>query len=73
MKKARSHKSKLKPYDHISPDSDETFAFIVGYTSGGFPYGITHEEMDEIERNEKNALPLNPDIGEPEVEGFTCL
>ena len=29
-------------------DSDENFAFIAGYTSGGFPYGITHEEMDKI-------------------------
>ena len=33
-------------------DSDENFAFIAGYTSGGFPYGITHEEMDEIDKNE---------------------
>ena len=31
-----------------------TFAFIVGYTSGGFPYGITHEEMDEIENSIDN-------------------
>ncbi|GIN57381.1 hypothetical protein J8TS2_17000 [Lederbergia ruris] len=33
-------------------DSDETFAFIAGYTSGGAPFGITHEEMEEIERRE---------------------
>lgn len=33
-------------------DSDENFAFIAGYTSGGFPYGITHEEMEEIDKNE---------------------
>lgn len=33
-------------------NSDENFAFITGYTSGGFPYGITHEEMEEIENNE---------------------
>lgn len=33
-------------------DSDENFAFIAGYTSGGFPYGITHEEMDEIDKNQ---------------------
>ena len=25
--------------------SDENFAFIAGYTSGGAPYGVTHEEM----------------------------
>ena len=29
-------------------DSDENFAMILGYTSGGFPYGVTHEDMDEI-------------------------
>jgi len=29
-------------------DSDENFAMIMGYTSGGFPYGVTHEEMEEI-------------------------
>ncbi|NBG88897.1 hypothetical protein ISALK_10330 [Isachenkonia alkalipeptolytica] len=26
-------------------DSDETFYYIAGYTSGGVPYGITWEEM----------------------------
>ena len=29
-------------------ESDENFAMIMGYTSGGFPYGVTHEEMEEI-------------------------
>lgn len=33
-------------------ESDETFAFIAGYTSGGAPYGITWEEMEAIERRE---------------------
>jgi hypothetical protein len=28
-------------------DSDETFAYIAGYTSGGAPYGVTWEEMEE--------------------------
>ena len=32
--------------------SDENFAFIAGYTSGGFPYGITYEEMGEIDKND---------------------
>jgi hypothetical protein len=27
---------------------DENFAMIIGYTSGGFSYGVTHEEMEEI-------------------------
>lgn len=29
-------------------ESDENFAMIIGYTSGGFSYGVTHEEMEEI-------------------------
>ncbi len=36
-------------------DSDETFAFIVGYTSGGAPYGITHEQMEEIESSNNDV------------------
>lgn len=27
-------------------DSDETFAYIAGYTPAGFPYGVTWEEYD---------------------------
>ena len=34
-------------------DSDEVFAFIAGYTSGGVPYGITWEEMQLIEELEE--------------------
>lgn len=29
-------------------ESDEFFAMIIGYTSGGFPYGVTHKEMKDI-------------------------
>jgi hypothetical protein len=29
-------------------ERDEYFVMILGYTSGGFPYGVTHEEMEEI-------------------------
>jgi hypothetical protein len=25
-------------------ESDDNYAFIVGYTSGGFPYELKHEE-----------------------------
>lgn len=30
-------------------DYDDTFAFIAGYTEGGAPFGITYEEMEDIE------------------------
>ena len=33
----------------ISCDSDETFAFIAGYTSGGAPYGATWGEMEDAD------------------------
>ena len=29
-------------------ESDANFAMIIGYTSGGFPYGVTYEEMEQI-------------------------
>jgi hypothetical protein len=50
-KKSRNRKSKKGTSDsRIEPDSDENFAFIAGYTSGGAPYGLTHEEMAEPEK-----------------------
>lgn len=33
-------------------DSDEYLAYIAGYTSGGAPYGLTWEEMEEIDWEE---------------------
>lgn len=36
-------------YHGIEPESDENFAYIAGYTSGGFPFGVTWEEWEEIE------------------------
>jgi hypothetical protein len=34
-------------------DSDGVFAFIVGYTSGGAPYGLTWEENETLEQLER--------------------
>jgi predicted membrane metal-binding protein len=46
------HLFKEKREDELNPfggfDRDENFAMIMGYTSGGIPYGVTHEEMDKI-------------------------
>jgi len=41
-------------------ESDEYIGFIVGYTSNGVPYGLSHNEMDEIndEIIEENNLDL---------------
>lgn len=38
------------------PDSDDQFAFIVGYTEGGFPYGTTWDELREGGYREEAAL-----------------
>lgn len=37
------------------PESNETFAFIAGYTEGGAPFGVTWEEWEKIERSERGA------------------
>ncbi|MFN0119730.1 MAG: hypothetical protein ACKV2V_04435 [Blastocatellia bacterium] len=42
--KARQRK-KQTAEDELWSDSDETYAYIAGYTSGGMPYGVTWEEM----------------------------
>ena len=42
-------KEKAEALDIAVNDSDYNFAFIAGYTSGGFPYGLTHEEFEKIE------------------------
>ena len=54
-------KNKVKRKKHEESEdrlfeSDETFAFIAGYTSGGVPYGVTWEEMEEIERRDTELL-----------------
>jgi hypothetical protein len=48
LKKQRLE-SKKKREEELKPaplfESDEYHAMITGYTSAGFPYGVTHEEM----------------------------
>jgi hypothetical protein len=34
-------------------ESDENFAMILGFTGAGFPYGVTHEEMEQINIDQK--------------------
>jgi len=42
-------KEKAEALDIAVNDSDYNFAFIAGYTLGGFPYGLTHEELENAE------------------------
>ncbi|WP_430812956.1 MULTISPECIES: hypothetical protein [unclassified Carboxylicivirga] len=46
----QKHENEIE--DLLEFESDEHFAMIMGYTSGGFAYGITHEEMDKINHDE---------------------
>lgn len=42
-------KERTEVLDIAGYDSDDNFAYIVGYTSGGFPYGLTHGELEKAE------------------------
>ena len=47
--KRLSKKSNKKMNNQVEEDfSDENFAYIVGYTSGGVPFGLTHEEAGNL-------------------------
>ena len=59
-KKIQSEKWKLKKEENII-ESDYYFAYIAGYTSGGAPYGLSWEEIDDIEKtedSEEDELPF---------------
>ena len=64
-KRYRNRKIFMKVNPHIESliESDENFGFIVGYTSKGMPYGLTHEEInadikDEKMENDNADLPF---------------
>lgn len=52
MASKRKNKKKNECFDNEF-ESDENFAFIAGYTSNGFPYGITWEQQEQILLEEK--------------------
>lgn len=53
----------------VSMEMDDRFAFIAGYTPGGFPYGTTWEELgidpglslEEKERLYRADTPTDPE------------
>lgn len=63
---AKKPSKKRAPELFLEPESDDHFAYIAGYTSGGAPYGITWEEQEEMERRaaaKNSATP--PEQKEP--------
>lgn len=51
-------KKQKKPRD-LNEEEDFSFAFIVGYTSGGVPYGTTKEDASESETQDDD-FSLDP-------------
>ena len=47
-KREKKNAKAEKEFDDII-ECDEYFAYIEGYTSGGFPYGLTWEQWHEME------------------------
>ena len=70
MKDAAMSRKKKKGRDSrwedMLPDHDERFAYIVGYTPWGIPYGVTWEEQAEMERREAERGNRVPEEEEPE-------
>lgn len=56
VKKQQKLRKKQEKNSEGYIDSDENFYFIIGYTSGGIPYGITWEEAVEDGLIEKASL-----------------
>lgn len=73
----RKQEKEKKYLGEFGVDYDDYFAYIAGFTSGGAPYGITWEEMEEIKKREKLMAEGNfqedefveeIDLAEEEVE-----
>ncbi len=59
----RAKYKKVKPDMDSLFESDEHFGFIVGYTSNGVHYGLTHEEMEKTRDDIKNETTAKPNVG----------
>ena len=46
-RRRKKERRKAREMEESNSDSDDTFAYIVGHTSGGAPFGVTWAEMDE--------------------------
>lgn len=59
LEKAQHVKEQLEATRYS--ESDETYAYIAGYTNWGFPYGITWEEMERIADEESLFETIPPE------------
>ena len=69
-KRRKKEEREAKLQEELGFEQDEYFAFIVGYTSGGAPYGLTWEEWEAIEEAEElEALFDEDELDEEGPEG----
>lgn len=52
LKAKRLKKEQKADEAYLAEFMDDGFAFVVGYTAGGAPYGLTYEELDDINEEE---------------------
>ncbi len=52
----KSKRRKKRNIQEFELEQDENFSFIVGYTSGGFPYGNPWEELDDEQDDEEDVF-----------------
>lgn len=62
-----ARKSRREEEDEWPLESDDTFAYIAGYTPGGAPYGVTREEWDEMESTSPREADSAGQPGKSEV------
>ncbi len=75
MKKKKKRKAILMKQNELQDcfsDSDETFYYIAGYTSGGAPYGVTWDEMGLEPNGEVDEEDLSPKCLECTNHCETC-
>ena len=58
IKKNKEKKAKEESESLSDLDSDDTFSFIAGYTSGGAAYGTSWEELDDYDDDADYELPF---------------
>jgi hypothetical protein len=60
QQRARAAKRAAKSRPKALTGYDENFAFIAGYTPGGYPYGVTWEEWEKLEQKERDGCEPDP-------------
>jgi hypothetical protein len=54
MQNQQMKEVKTNPLNGLQGMQDDNFAYIIGYTSGGAPYGLTWEEMPKEDAEDFN-------------------